>query len=400
MGDEMADDAAAGSEMASDEAAPDEAQETEVGSESASDEPTSTDDAEPEPASADGDTADEEEPETPKELTKDELIAKMDPAAKAEYFQAKSALKQLSQENKTLKQRFETLQREMASRRVAPPEPEEEPQESPDLKALQSHVTALETELNAGDTTERAKADKVLKADRTVARLEYDLERAEEFEKPTLQARLEVAQFRLEQANAEYQQFRTRQASLPQEIARAKRDITRAEAEAESYRARQKQVDAARQHTMETFPQEVDALRTRHYQMFLPKNEKLSGVTARLVDSLLAVDMWRAGNGGLSKDEVDVEGLVKSHLGALKEFGEEYARSRLKKVPTSVSAASGTASSVPAKPRAQAVAPGVPGKPAPPYDPANDPKLTKARRLLAAAMERPVVVNAKPGARP
>jgi hypothetical protein len=307
--------------------APEAVEETQ--SEPASDEAATPDIEAAEPDSTE-EVAEEEEPEEWKFLTGKAGVKELDRTGKErvgkEFAQAKTALSQLSKELKTLKDTNARL--EAASR-----EREEPKEEDPDLKVLNAQVTALEDELKEHPKVEAQLAEKLIKADKAVNILEYELSRADDMDKPALQARLDMAVLRLEQASEKYHSHQSIKKTLPQEIARAKKEVGRF-AEVENERARQKQeANVARARILETFPQEVDGYRSKHFNAFLPKNDEINGLSTRLVDALMAMDMWRAGQNGLESDEIDVEGLVKEKLSVLKAFGEAYSRNRLSKVP-------------------------------------------------------------------
>lgn len=259
----------------------------------------------------------------------------------------------------------------------------EKPAEPPvALKEVDDYITALTKDVETNLPAQEAKLFKEYRAtERDIIRLEYELEKAEDIDKRTIQSEIRAAKADLKLAERAIQDVQKQHQASKVEIQRAKgyRKNVEDQIEAEG-RAKQEQAEALETFNQE-FPDEIDGYVKQFCDEFKIPADEREDVHDLVYDKAIATAA-RFRNTDTSADDVDWKALVKAKVEKESKRIERAGRSHF----AQVSKEKKLVTSPPARPAAPSKA--TDSTPRYLKDDALTPAMLAGRQRLEAALAR------------
>lgn len=222
----------------------------------------------------------------------------------------------------------ETLKAELAKLRTAPPTPQEPPKPEPpppQVAKLQERIQSFETRKAALTESRTRLVQEARQLDDDRKQAKWELDRADEMDKPHLALRLQQIQTALDAKVAEWKRAGDSIEDIDEraELFRARLEAAQQEAEVEKERQAQAAQEAERFNT--EFPQHIDSLIAKAAEGFKPLGPAGEGsIPWKVANALLMGDLWRAKDAPTSS--IDFEATLGAHLKELSEYVESRAR--------------------------------------------------------------------------
>ncbi len=257
---------------------------------------------------------------------------------------------QVRKENEELKAR---LARAEAQAPAARDEKAEEPTTPPpELARIDARIQSLYQKDQSIQERQNKHLQALSAADGEVRIIEDRMKDADEYQKAILEQRMETAKFKRESILERWADLNDKRESIATEMEQrlADRDWTQKFLRDQATRAQQEQV-SLQQFNVE-FPKHVDGLIVSAAdEMGAPKDENVRRALWKSVNRAMMVDLWQLGEEGLQ--DVNVPGLVRSHVKEYLEERDLVGRAKFTKTSTEkLKATSRSGGTPPARPAA------------------------------------------------